>query len=113
MKFLKLTLCLATFGLTVATAASSYNIKLNSPAWAGETKLDAGDYKVQIAGGKAVFKSGKNVTEVPVTVGTNALKYAFTSAEVVDSKIKEIDLGGTNTKLTFPAASSAGSSGSR
>jgi hypothetical protein len=112
MKFRRLTLCLATFGL-IATAASSYNVKLNSPAWAGETKLSAGDYKVQIVGGKAVFKSGKNVIEVPATVETNASKYALTSAEIADSKIKEIDLGGTNTKITFPAASTESSNGNK
>jgi hypothetical protein len=113
MTLRRLTLCLATLGLAVGTAASSYNVTLDSPTWAGETKLNAGDYRVQIVGDKAVFKSGKNVIEVPTTVETNASKYALTSAEIADSKIKEIDLGGTNTKITFPVASAGGSSGNK
>lgn len=113
MKLMKLTLALATFGLAVASAASSYNVTLNSPTWVGETKLNAGEYKVQIVGEKAVFKSGKTTAESPVTVGTNDRKFNLTSAQVVDSKIKEIDLGGTKTKIMFPSASMGGASGSK
>jgi hypothetical protein len=113
MKLIKLTLTLATFGLAVATAASSYTVSLNSPTWVGETKLNAGEYKLQIVGDKAIFKSGKTTAESPVTVGTNDKKFSLTSAQVLDSKIKEIDLGGTKTKLLFPAAAMGGASGSK
>jgi len=113
MKLVKLSLALATFGLAVATAASSYNVTLNSPTWVGETQLKAGEYKVQIVGDKAVFTSGKTTAQAPVTLGTNEKKFSLTSAQVLDSKIKEIDLGGTKTKVLFPAAAMGGASGSK
>jgi hypothetical protein len=113
MKFSRLTLSLATLGLAVASAASTYNVKLSSATWIGETKLNAGDYKVQIVGDKAVFKSGKTSVEVPATVATNPRRFSMTSTQVTDSKMQEIDLGGTTTKILFGAAAAGSASGSK
>jgi hypothetical protein len=113
MKFLRLTLSLATLGLAVASAASSYNVKLGTATWVGETKLNAGDYNVQIVGDKAVFKSGKTTVEVPATVETNPKKFSMTSTHVMDSKMQEIDLGGTATKIMFGSTAAGGASGSK
>ena len=113
MKFMKLTLTLATFALAVASGASHYNLKLDSAQWAGDQQLKAGDYKVALVGDKAVFTSGKTVVEVPATLQKNDKKYSLTSYQATDSKIQEIDLGGTNTKIVFGSAGPAGAAGSK
>jgi len=110
MKFTKLTL--AMFALVAASAAPShYGLTLSTAQWVGDKQLKPGDYKVEISGDKAVFKTGKTVVEVPATVQQSDQKYLHTSYSSVDSKIKEIDLGGTSTKIVFgtgPAGADAG-----
>jgi hypothetical protein len=102
MKITALKLSLATLVLgAAAIAASSYDVKLYAPVSIGATNLKAGDYKVEMQGDKAVFKSGKNVIEVPATMGTSDQKFGFTSLLTTDSKLREIDLGGTKSKIVF------------
>ncbi|HEY1240158.1 MAG TPA: hypothetical protein VGF16_06350 [Bryobacteraceae bacterium] len=96
---LKLSLCLATLALGIASAASSYSVTLTSDISAGNSQLKAGDYKVAVEGNQAIFKQGKETTQVPVTVEKNAKKFRYTSLQSVDSKLQSIELGGTNTKL--------------
>ena len=55
MKFMKLTLTVATLALAVASAASHYNLKFDSPTWAGGTQLKAGDYKVSVQAGNNIY----------------------------------------------------------
>jgi hypothetical protein len=113
MKFTKMTLGLATLALGVASAASSYSLKLYDSVWIGATQLKAGEYKVEMQGDKAVFKIGKTVVEVPATLAKNDRKYSSTSFVSENSKVLEIDLGGTSDKILFsssPAAQSAGGS---
>jgi VCBS repeat-containing protein len=69
--------------------------------------LQAGEYKVALAGSKVTFtalKTGKSV-ETEATVQTADKKFPLTlvDAESVSgaNKIHEIDLGGTTTKLMF------------
>jgi hypothetical protein len=108
MKFMKLTLGLAVLALGVASAASSYSFKLYGSVWVGGTQLKAGEYKVEMQGDKAVFKSGKSVVEVPATLGNSDKKYTFTSVVSEDSKLLEIDLGGTSAKILLsPTAQAA------
>jgi len=101
MKFMKLICGVATLALGVASAASAYNVKLYDSVRIGSTQLKAGDYKVEIQDDKAVFKSGKDVVEVPATLGTSDHKYNSTSLVSVDSKLHEIDVGGTTAKIVF------------
>jgi hypothetical protein len=53
--------------LGVAIAASSYKVKLDAPLSICSTELKAGEYKVEMQGDRAVFKSAKTVIEVPAT----------------------------------------------
>lgn len=109
MRFMKLTLALGT--LALAATAASHSVKLETAKSAGDKQLKPGIYKVEVVGDKAVFTSGKEVVEVPVTVQTAAKKYSLTSVQSLDSKITAIDLGGTTTKIVFgsvPEGSAAG-----
>jgi hypothetical protein len=110
MKFTKLMSGLV-LAVGMASAASTYSLKLPDAVWVGGTQLKAGEYKVEMQGDKAVFKSGKSVVTVPATIGQNGQKYALTSFMAEDSKLLEIDLGGTSEKILFGAvaASAAGS----
>jgi len=105
MKF-KLALVLAAAGLCLA-GTKSYEISLSQASKAGSLDLQAGDYKVAVAGTKVTFtamKTGKSV-ETDATVQAAEKKFAMTlvDAESVAgaNKIHEIDLGGTTTKVMF------------
>jgi len=109
MTFTKVLFTLSAFALGIASAASSYSVKLYDPMYVGATQLKAGDYMVEMKGDKAVFKSGKTVIEVPATMASSDQKYKFTSFVAVDSKLHEIDFGGTKSKILFtPETPSAG-----
>jgi len=110
MKSIK-TLALATLALAAASAASHYTLNLDSTQFAGDKELKAGEYKVEVSGDKAIFKSGKTVIEVPAALQKGDHKYSLTTYQSIDKKIQEIDLGGTTSKIVFgTTASSAASS---
>lgn len=111
MKLTKLTLCLATLAVGIASAATSYSITLVDPISAGDTQLKPGQYKVEVEGNQAIFKQGKTSITIPVAVEKNATKFRYTSVETVGSKLQAIDLGGTSTKLVpGPAKTTANTS---
>jgi len=102
----KLMLGAAVFALGIAAAASSYHVKIVDPTWVGQSELKPGEYEVKVdTAGKVTFKQGKNVIETPAKVETNTSKYSDTqlSTKSVNgqAQLKEIDLGGTKSKLTF------------
>lgn len=102
---MKLMLCLATLSLAIAQAAT---MTVSSPIWVGGNELKPGDYKVTVQGDKVTFAKGKKVVEATATTGTAEKKYNSTTFTSVDSKLKELYLGGTTTKLTFePTAPAA------
>ena len=108
MKSIKLTFGLTALALGVASAASSHSIDLKHSVTIGSTELQAGQYKVEVEGNKAVFKLGKNVVEVPATLGKSDQKYTTTGIVTEGAKLVEIDLGGTTEKILF--SSKAGES---
>jgi len=111
MKFMKLTFGLGILALGIASAASSYSVKINESMSVGSTQLKAGEYKVEMVGDKAVFKLGKSVVEVPATLGKSDRKYTYTELVSADSKLIEIDLGGTTSKILFSPAGQQHSAG--
>jgi hypothetical protein len=101
-----LALVLATAGLCLA-GSKSYEISLSQPSKAGSLDLQAGDYKVAVAGTKATFtasKTGKSVvTDVTVQAAEKKFAVTLVDAESIAgaNKIHEIDLAGTTTKVMF------------
>lgn len=112
MKSVK-TLVLATLALAAASAASHYTLNLDTAQFAGDKELKPGEYRVEMSGDKAVFKSGKTVVEVPATLEKSERKYALTTYQSVDKKIQEIDLGGTATKIVFGSSASGSAAASK
>jgi hypothetical protein len=100
----RLLLSFALAGLAVASA-KSYTVNLFQPAVVGNTELKAGEYQVEVADQKAVFRNGKIDSQAPVKVEANDVKYGSTTVRFSngDGKmhIQEIHIGGTKTKLVF------------
>jgi hypothetical protein len=111
MNFPKVMFTLTTLALAAASAASVYTVKLYDPVWVGATQLKAGEYTVEMKGDKAVFKSGKTMVEVPATLGTSDKKYGSTTLVSSESKLHEIDLGGTKEKIVFGSEAPSANAG--
>jgi hypothetical protein len=101
----KLVLAFSTLALAVASAGSSYHVKLFEKSVVGGTELKPGEYKIEVKENRAIVKDGQNVAEAPVKVESGDQKYASTSVRYANGdgkyRITEIRLGGTNTKLVF------------
>jgi hypothetical protein len=88
-------------------SAKSYSIAFPSLTRVGSAQLPAGDYTLKVDGANAVFTnvdSNKTVT-TPVKVENADKKYAVTSVETTQEgdaqHVKDIQLGGSTTKLDF------------
>ena len=95
------------FAAVSVMSAKSYDITFDQPAKVGNVSLPAGHYSVKVDGNMLHFKNldtGKTI-EATGKLGTAAQKFDSTSstsnAENGVLKVKEIDLGGTTTKVEF------------
>ncbi len=92
----------------------AYHVKIADPTWVGTTELKPGEYEVKVDADKVTFKQGKNVVAVCAKVETNASKFSDTQMDIRtengQAKLRELDLGGTKSKimLTDAAAVEAG-----
>ena len=108
----KFAIAFATLALAVASAASSHNVTLFQPTVINGTELKPGDYKVEVDGNKAIFKQGKKSVEATVKVEENAEKYGANSARYLEgSRLQELRIGGTHTKLVFENGGGAATGG--
>lgn len=64
-------------------------------------------------GEKAVFKKGKNVIEVPATLGSGDQKSGTTGIVTNGPKLIEIDLGGTTEKIVFSTEATHSAAGGK
>ena len=98
-------LCFALVAVAAVAGAKSYTVNLFDPAMIGGTELKPGEYKVEVVDQKAVLHNGKTHGEFPVKVENGDSRYGATTVRFSngDGKmhIREIHLGGTNTKLIF------------
>jgi hypothetical protein len=106
MKMNKLMLGACALSLGIATAASTYHVRVADPTWVGQNELKPGDYDVKVdPAGKVTFKMGKKVIEAPAKIENNASKFSDTMMNTKSvngqQQLKELDLGGTKSKLTF------------
>jgi hypothetical protein len=91
-------------GLAIA-GARTYTVSLFEKAMFGTTELTPGEYKVEVSDQKAIIRQGKLQSESPVKVEENASKFDATTVRYNHdggkTRIEEIRLGGTKTKLVF------------
>lgn len=97
-------LALMILALAIASA-STHTLTLFQPSVVNGVELKPGDYKLTIEGEKATIMKGKNKVEATVKVEDGGERFGATSvrytSEAGKYKIREIRLGGTNTKLVF------------
>lgn len=111
MKAMKFIFVFAALALGAANAASGHSVDLKKPVTVGTAQLQPGSYKVEMQGDKAVFKSGKNVVEVPATLGKSDRKFGTNGIVTIGSQLVEIDLGGTSDKIVFSPATGMSAGG--
>lgn len=107
-KTLALVLALGTATLGIA-ASESYSVEIRETASVAGATLKPGSYTVTVDGNMATLRSGKTKVEVPVKVESEGQKFRANSVRydhVGDAyRIKEINIGGTATKLVVEGGS--------
>jgi hypothetical protein len=94
------------FAVALATvSAASYSVNLAQPTTVAGKELKAGEYRLEFSDGKAILGQGKQKVEATVKVETSDSKFSSTSVRYSEeggkAALREIRLGGTNTKLIF------------
>jgi len=105
MKTKLLLLFVSVLLVTGAAFAKTHTIRLHSPTHVGGEELKPGNYKLEIEAGKAVFFDGRTRVEAPVSLKESEQKFSRDSVRYIDAdgkmKVREIRLGGTNTRVVF------------
>ena len=92
---------------TLAFASKSYEITLSAPTKAGSLQLKAGQYRLKVDGTTATFIGAEDAKSATTTVKVVNSDKKFETTIVDASKdgdtavIKDIELGGSKTKLEF------------
>jgi hypothetical protein len=102
---IKQVLAFAFVAFSVASAAT-YKVSFVEPSVVKGKELKAGDYQLNVKQNSVVIvKNNKQQMEVPAKVEQTGPKYDRTRVLYNERNgkfsIQEIELGGTNTKLTF------------
>jgi hypothetical protein len=97
-------ICFSVLALGIASAADPYNVTVLDAVSVGKTELKPGEYKVEMQGDKAIFTLGKKTVAVPATLSKGEQPFTSTVFISQHSKLKEIDLGGTQDKIVFDIA---------
>jgi hypothetical protein len=87
-------------------SATTYNVKLLETTNIHGTQLKAGEYKLDVDNGKAVFHHGKTTAEAPAKVATSDRKYKDTKFIYGNDSngqltLREIDLGGSSVRIVL------------
>ncbi|MCU0229715.1 MAG: hypothetical protein MUF01_18955, partial [Bryobacterales bacterium] len=96
--------------LTASAVAKTHTITLHTPTTIAGQELKPGDYKMELNGDTVKLTNGKQTVETTVTVQEAAEKFSKDSVRYTEAdgkmKVREIRMGGTNTRLVFQGASS-------
>jgi len=98
--------CVCSFAFA---GTKSYSVSFDKTALVGNVQLTAGDYKLTCENGTATFTDARTHKSVstPVKVETTAKKAPHTAVDVMHEgkaeRVAAILLGGSTTKLEFPA----------
>ena len=99
---IRIAVVLMTLALSVASA-KSYTVETFLPMVLAGTELKPGEYTLDLNDSSVVLRKGKIKVEANVKVGTTEAKSKATKFVCDEAggklQVKEIHLGGTNTKL--------------
>ena len=95
-----------------AAGADSFRISLYGPAVLKGKDLKAGEYSLAVKSDSVTLAQGKTRLEVPARIEQSEKKFTQTKIRYSDSNgklsIREIQLGGTKTRLLFDTGVAAG-----
>ena len=97
---------LSIFSLSIASA-KAFEIVLSSPTKAGTLKLKAGEYRLTLSVNKATFTDVQTTKSFTTDVKIENGDTKFSDTKVSSSQdgdtsvIKDIELGGSKTKIDF------------
>lgn len=102
-------LAMALFTGGIASA-KTHTITIHTPSNVNGQELSPGNYKVNVEGDKVTITNGRKTLEAAAKVEETGEKFTRDSVRYTEEdgkmKVREIRLGGTNTKLVFSPASS-------
>ncbi len=99
-----------SFGVFIALAASNaHSVDLYQDSTIGGEEVKAGTYKVEMKDNLAVLKHGKDSVQVPAREETTAKKFDTNQVLYSNNQVREIDFGGTHTKIVFGGSNPTGS----
>jgi hypothetical protein len=102
---MKKLLVVSMFAAVSVFAAQSYRVTLFQPSIVANQELKAGDYKVVVDGDKMTISQGKTSVTADVKTETAESKFDKTSVRYQNGdgkyRLREIRIGGTNTKLVL------------
>lgn len=103
---LKQILILFAVAVLPVASAATFSVTLIEPVVVNGKALKAGDYQLDVKEKSVVFLKGKKqIVEVPVKIESTNKKPERSQVLYNEDKgkfsIKQIELGGTTTKLTF------------
>lgn len=108
MKQVLTLLAMAVFAVGIA-GAKTHTLKIHTPSNVAGEELAPGNYKVNIEGEKVTITNGRTTVESAVKVEEASEKFSRDSVRYIEAdgkmKVREIRLGGTNTRLVFSPAS--------
>ena len=101
-------LAMAVFAVGIASA-KTHSIRIHTESQIAGQDLSPGSYKVNVEGEKVTITNGKQTVESTVKVEEASEKYSRDSVRYIEvdgkMKVREIRLGGTNTRLVFSPTS--------
>lgn len=107
-------IAVAVFAVSAA-GAETFRVTLGQPSVIKGTEFKAGDYSLNVKDNVVVILKGKQKVEVPATVESVDKKFKNTkilySEENGKYLVKEIQVGGTKTKLLFDSGVQAAGGG--
>jgi len=97
----KLLFGFAFAALGVMSAANHYSVTFYDPVVVNGTTLKAGDYDLELKDNTALIKQGKVMAQSPVKLENDSKKFITNTVRISGSRIEEIRLGGTHTRVVF------------
>ena len=86
-------------------SAKTFTVKLHQPSMVEGKELKPGNYKVQLTESTATITNGRETVETAIKTEEATERFGATSVRYTDTngkmKIREIRVGGTNTKVVF------------
>jgi hypothetical protein len=91
-----------TVGAMAAIAATgTYKVNLMQNSILDGKQLKPGTYKVDVENNTATLKHGKTTVQAPAREETAQNKFQNTQMVYTNNDLKEIDIGGSHTKIVF------------